>query len=556
MGSSADNDKSRELTPDMLQRLDLADVQWPEPREVEGPSEEEKSAMQKIIDVHNSPETEAKVKSQVITMTNELLPEWQLIGFTRGDLRFMKTTTDQDEDNFKDLCRPGFKVTCVTMIAGGTITQRPHTDVPETGPNGFVDGERVYMYPTNEFFNLKVYLPDTGGPVGHMLRVDCPISFPANMVHAGAVNEIGNERLQVLVRRIGKKKADAVFLEPMDTSTAAGADDGDGGDDADGADGADGADDADDADGADENSVANDEQQQKRKRRKKQKATIETKQDDPDDEGTDSKAADEDTMDTEDPGRDITCLRLSKVRRNGALEWLYEAYDPSLPGGRSERFFPVERDQVDHIKVTDAHGTQLAVDKAARDWWTKNAKPRKRSDPLPFSEVHLGTGSITKAVCRRSGSDPGLSAVEVERDAQCVTKALALLGETVVLGDDVDFTAVPRMLDEQKVRFVLQKPSKWGYFGKLHNIETNSKAIEMICEHAKSEDRLLLRVHLVQTNTSLHCVAVKGCMIADPSSCSWLPLAPESFTRLGIDKICAGYRLVSKHARPPVAMTD
>ena len=95
-----------------------------------------------------------------------------------------------------------------------------------------------------------------------------------------------------------------------------------------------------------------------------------------------------------------------------------------------------------------------------------------------------------------------------------------------------------------------KKVGSWGYPGlkdwsrRGSNFEFD--AIHIICAHAKPEDKLLLRVLVPKSHTSLHCVAVWNGRVADPDveEGVWYPLTPDSFERkLGIGEVVAGYKL-------------
>ena len=124
-----------------------------------------------------------------------------------------------------------------------------------------------------------------------------------------------------------------------------------------------------------------------------------------------------------------------------------------------------------------------------------------------------------------------------------------MLHKPVVLPDDVDFKSIPALLCTEPFKF--DKPSKWGMFGKLHNIESIPNAIELFCANAKPDEEYILRCYYAPTNTSLHCFAIKQCKIADPCIGEWYDLMSDGFAKVGVTKILAGYRVVPKKRKPP-----
>ena len=234
----------------------------------------------------------------------------------------------------------------------------------------------------------------------------------------------------------------------------------------------------------------------------------------------------------ENNGRDITAVIGRKVRGNWEIGVCVDGnYGPLL-----------DDESIDEAMVGDEYVMTMLQAK-----WTKNAKKLKKQQ-REWVMVRLGTGSHESDVSyTQSGSAPTTvteSEVECERDAQCVTKALALLDKAVVLPPDVDFLSVPTLLRNEPFKFA--KPSTWGMFGKLHNTESIPNAIELFCANAKPDEEYILRCHYTTSNTSLHCFAVKSHMIVDPSVGEWVLLSPENFARIGVTKILAGYRIVPK----------
>ena len=78
------------------------------------------------------------------------------------------------------------------------------------------------------------------------------------------------------------------------------------------------------------------------------------------------------------------------------------------------------------------------------------------------------------------------------------TRKKELLHKPVVLPSDVDFLSVPALLRHEPFKF--DKPSKWGMFGKLHNIESIPNAIELFCANAKPDEEYILRCYTLGSN--------------------------------------------------------
>ena len=233
----------------------------------------------------------------------------------------------------------------------------------------------------------------------------------------------------------------------------------------------------------------------------------------------------------ENNGRDITAVIGRKVRGNWEIGVCVDGnYGPLL-----------DDESIDEAMVGDEYVMTMLQAK-----WTKNAKKLKKQQ-REWVMVRLGTGSHESDVSyRQPGLAPAVvteSEVECGRDAQCVTKALALLDKTVILPPDVDFLSVPALLCNEPFKFV--KPSKWGMPG-LKGFENKPDGIELFCANAKPDEEYILRCHYTTSNTSLHCFAVKSHMIVDPSVGEWVLLSPENFARIGVTKILAGYRIVPK----------
>jgi hypothetical protein len=129
---------------------------------------------------------------------------------------------------------------------------------------------------------------------------------------------------------------------------------------------------------------------------------------------------------------------------------------------------------------------------------------------------------------------------------ECVRLALALLIDQALMlrmpsaCSYVRMRSVPQIFCNTTLKFT--KPSKWGIPG---NWRQYTGAIEAICKGATVDDRFILQVHLNLSNTSNHCVAVRGLRICDPAcpELGWLPLTIASFGSLGIDEIYFGFKI-------------
>ena len=71
-------------------------------------------------------------------------------------------------------------------------------------------------------------------------------------------------------------------------------------------------------------------------------------------------------------------------------------------------------------------------------------------------------------------------------------------------------------------------------------------AIPILCQLAGSDFKAILNVHLSDTNTSGHCIAVFDNRILDPADWIVRPLIPKSFADLSIDKIVSAFKITMK----------
>ena len=153
---------------------------------------------------------------------------------------------------------------------------------------------------------------------------------------------------------------------------------------------------------------------------------------------------------------DVTKLRVSKVPGpGGARNWFFEAYDERHP----TQWFTVNYPDIAHVVMTNKAGTHNAIEWCIEKWRQKDFKRGRGDLRPPAVEVCLGTGSVTKAASlKQSGLCPGWitdAAKVTARDAQCITKAFALLGESVSIPGDPVFKSLPTMIGKQQFR--LQK---------------------------------------------------------------------------------------------------
>jgi len=187
--------------------------------------------------------------------------------------------------------------------------------------------------------------------------------------------------------------------------------------------------------------------------------------------------------------------------------------------------------------------------------------------------VQLGTGSRQNQEpesAGRSGHTPGLMAGHpavpgpmvpircaddgagdgTARDPFCISKALCVItGLHIQFQPDTVFEALPTTWSKSRwsQSGFLQRPSKWGYPGLLRSDgRFQPDALGIICSEAiERRDRLILRVHVTESNTSLHCVAVMGDrgVLVDPADIDavW-PLHVDTFKSLRIDRVRTGYK--------------
>ena len=165
---------------------------------------------------------------------------------------------------------------------------------------------------------------------------------------------------------------------------------------------------------------------------------------------------------------------------------------------------------------------ELVIGIIHRIWVGKKYAERTGS---VWVEVRLGAGSHDTSVShRRSVTTPTVvpeSEVECERDAQCVTKALALLHKPVVLPDDVDFKSVPALLCTEHRAVQIRQVGQLGISRSANPRTVPGDAIELFCANAKPDEEYIFRCYYDSTNTSLHCFAVKDFKIADPLVGEW-----------------------------------
>ena len=178
---------------------------------------------------------------------------------------------------------------------------------------------------------------------------------------------------------------------------------------------------------------------------------------------------------------------------------------------------------VDHIKVTDptfGEGEHLAVELALANPFIYHVDGSKTHG----REILFGIAARKRqrkpqaAASTRSPSRLGAAGDSdaAAQDGLCVSKAFSLLGWDLWFGPDLRFERLPYILDEElrmgRKLALNKKVGSWGYPGlkdwsrRGSNFEFD--AIHIICAHAKPADKLLLRVLVPKSHTSLHCVAV------------------------------------------------
>jgi len=192
-------------------------------------------------------------------------------------------------------------------------------------------------------------------------------------------------------------------------------------------------------------------------------------------------------------------------------------------------------------------GQPVQLGTGCRETQHPESAGRRWHSPSCMTDDSVVLGPMVLTRCADDGAGDNTA-----RDPFCVSKALRVLTELPIqFKPDVVFDTLPTTWANSKwtQSGYLQRPSKWGYLELLANGRFTSNAVDLICNlAAEGGDRLVLRVHVVETNTSLHCIAVLGDrgLLVDPADMVEKPLCAKSFSDLGIDKIRAGYRL-NKH---------
>ena len=258
-------------------------------------------------------------------------------------------------------------------------------------------------------------------------------------------------------------------------------------------------------------------------------------------------------MDYELSDDNITHIIVSK---GDGGRWKYQAVDYN-----TKKVWDVKKKEIDHIKMHSfAAGRQLYAFRFGQTKFSmfqhktgnfKLVKCKVDGEEYPGVLVKLGAGARDKVSAGETTVAVAAASESSERDAQCVAKSFAYLGHAIELGDDFLFDALPEAVMLKLPRVKLEMPVKWGFiYGEAPKLSAMPDAIDLICKHATDSDLFILRVHIGgDVNTSLHCVAIKGRMLKDPTFAKALPLQLDSFKMLGIEKIMEGYRLVNKGKR-------
>ena len=241
-------------------------------------------------------------------------------------------------------------------------------------------------------------------------------------------------------------------------------------------------------------------------------------------------------------GRDITGVAGRKVQGRFGLEWEY-----MVRIGDCTRSVPLLDGE--SIGELERNG-ELVIGIIHHIWVQK--KYAERTDNA-WVQVRLGTGSHESDVSHtRSVTTPATvpgSKADCERDAQCVTGALALLHKPVVLPSDVDFLSVPTLLRHEPFKFV--KSGKWG-FPDLQTLErftvipsnyfapTQSQTKSTF--FAATMNRRIRRFIALLSRTARSRILSLG---------EWYDLLSDGFAQVGVTKILEGYRAVPKKRNPP-----
>jgi len=263
--------------------------------------------------------------------------------------------------------------------------------------------------------------------------------------------------------------------------------------------------------------------------------------------------------------RDITKIHAWKKKgqgRCGTALWQYFAYAKD-----DCQWIEVQRDQIDHIVVQSKKmgGGVLAVNVvewncsiySSPDSLGDVKKERQgKSLQLPTGSRHSPTntppqpgdagavpGGLGVTSCPVPSPVPVLSGL-------CVRKSFAALGWPIQLPEWVNFNEVPQLIAQDREwnrRLCLLKPSKWGYPALLGSGGCHSPfsfhAIDVLCEQVNPVDQFVLRVHLFDSNNSLHCIAVANGLVIDPDHGTY-PLCKHSIESvLKVDEIVSGYKI-------------
>lgn len=182
------------------------------------------------------------------------------------------------------------------------------------------------------------------------------------------------------------------------------------------------------------------------------------------------------------------------------------------------------------------HGKQKRTiwqvfERASNAWYTT---AKARIDHIKFmgrkavdyvlehgEEVSLGSGD-------RTTSSDGL----------CVQASFHLLGHTdVSLPSHIPLKLCQCARVWCNPAFIILKPSVWALLAHVRYGQPMSISTFLACYQ---EGSYVLQVHVTDVDTDLHCIAVTGRLVADPSENIWRPLNEESFAILAIDAVVYG----------------
>lgn len=137
---------------------------------------------------------------------------------------------------------------------------------------------------------------------------------------------------------------------------------------------------------------------------------------------------------------------------------------------------------------------------------------------------------------------------DVER--RCVAASLSCFGIELTVDKEVPanviFDTIPTLLSDNAHLYSFLKPAKLDmpHIDILRGGRMDRQySVSVFCRDADPKGSCILRVCIMKSNTSLHCVAVKCGMLIDPADMKWGELSVWNFVDLDIGMIEAGYKI-------------